>query len=38
MSDMELDCLIKDLIVYKNGILLYIMEDKHKASYIFYIF
>lgn len=36
MSDMELDCLIKDLIVYKNGILL--MKDKHKASYIFYIF
>ena len=36
MSDMELDCLIKDLIVYKNGILL--MKGKHKASYIFYIF
>ena len=35
MSNMELDCFIKDLIVYKNGILL--MKDKHEkaASYSF---
>ena len=36
MSGMELDCLIKDLIVYKNGILL--MKSKHEESYIIFHF
>lgn len=36
MSDMELDCLIKDLIVNKNGSLL--IKDKNEAPYSFYIF
>ena len=35
MSDMELDCFIKDMIVYKNGILL--MKNKHEASWIHFL-